>query len=135
MPNGSVLGALYVQMHGKYKDKTKQNPPEVEEAREGKPHNRVKQPPPRPWGSPGSDRGRHHGLAMVATGCGGLVSFRALRFGLLVLHLGPQVFAFLGVFWASSCYHLLILMALTSLAWIHLKHFSQNVGLNHKNLQ
>ena len=28
-------GALYVQIHGKYKDKTKQKPPEVEEAREG----------------------------------------------------------------------------------------------------
>jgi len=80
-------------------------------------------------------RGVHHGLAVVATGCGGSVSFRAPHFGLSVLRLGPQVFAFLGVFWASSCYHVLILMALTSLAWIHLKHFSQNLGLNHRNLQ
>jgi len=131
MQNGSVLGALYVQIHGKYKDKIKQKPPEDKEAREGKLHNRVKQPPPRPWGSPQSDRGCHHGLAVVATSCGGSVSFRVPRFGLSVLRLGPQVFAFLGVFWASSCYHLLILMALTSLVWIHLKYFSQNLGLNH----
>ena len=124
---------LYVQIHGKYKDKTKQKPPEVEKAPEG--NGQLGQQPAttavgtttvRPWLPP---------RAVVVTGCGGSVSFRAPRFGLLVLRLGPQVFAFLGVFWASFCYHLVILMALTSLVWIHLKHFSQNLGLNHRNLQ
>jgi len=53
----------------------------------------VKQAPPRPWGLPRLDRACHHGLAVVATGCGGSVSFRVPRFGLLVLRL-----SFLGYF-------------------------------------
>ena len=61
---GVYSGPLYVQIHGKYKDKTKQKPPEVEEAREGKPHNRGK------WLHHG--RGVHHGLTVAATtGSGG----------------------------------------------------------------
>ena len=112
---GVYWGPLYVQIHGKYKDKTKQKPPEVEEAREGKPHNRVKQPPPRLWGSPRSDCGCHHGpwWPLVVVG-----RFRcsAAFWCPSVLRFGPRVFAFLGVLWASSCYHLLILMAHTSLA-------------------
>ena len=77
----SELGSLYVQIHGKYKDKTKQKPPEVEEAREGKSHNRVKRAPPRPWA--------HHGQSVAATtGRGGhwlwwLGSFAPLRFSVL----------------------------------------------------
>ena len=59
--NGSVLGVLYVQIHGKYKEKTKQKPPEVEEARDGKTAQPGEMAPPRPWGSPRLDRGCHHG--------------------------------------------------------------------------
>ena len=44
-----------------YKGKTEAEPLEVEEAREGKPLDRVKSTPPRPLGSPRSDRGCHHG--------------------------------------------------------------------------
>jgi len=133
MPNGSVLCVLYVQIHGKYNDKTKQKPPEVEEAREG--NGQPGQQPATTAVGTTTARGIHHGQAVVPTGCGGCLVLPLPRFDLSVLRLRPQVFAFLGVFWASSCYHLLILMALTSLAWIHLKHFSQNLGLNHRNLQ
>ena len=48
--------------------------------------------------------------------------------------LGRGVFFSLGYF-GPLCKLLLILMAHTSLAWIHLKYFSQNLGLNHRNLQ
>ena len=89
--------------------------------------NRGNNRPPRPWAPPRPGRGSHWLWWLLGS--------PPPRFGLSVLRLGPQVFAFLGVFWASSCYHLLILMALTSLAWIHVKHFSQNLGLNHRNLQ
>ena len=56
---GVYWGALYVQIHGKYKDKTKQKQPEVEEAREGN-------------GQPGATTGHHgrgdnHGQAVVPT--------------------------------------------------------------------
>ena len=43
-------------------------------------------------------------------------------------------FAFSWAFWPLFKL-LLILMAHTSLAWIRLKHFSPNLGLNHRNLQ
>ena len=50
--------------------------------------------------------------------------------------LGRGVFLSLGYF-GPLCKLLLILMAQahTSLAWIHLKHFSPKRGLNHRNLQ
>jgi len=128
------LGSLECPDTSVLKGKTKQKPPEVEEAREGKPHNRVKYAPPRPWGSPRPDRGYYHGpwcpMVVVAR-----FYCSAAFWCPSVLRLGPRVFAFLGVLWASSCYHLLILMAHTSLACIHLEHFSQNLGLNHRNLQ
>ena len=53
---------------------------------------------------------------------------------LLVFRLGPRGFPFVGSF-GPLCRLLLILMAHTSLAWIHLKHFSPNLGFNHRNLQ
>jgi len=93
------LGSLNVQIHCNIQAKLKQKPPEVEEALEGKCAT---------GGSTGHHgRGAHHGLTVAATtGRGGRwwwwpVVSRALRFGLSVLRLGPQVFAFLGVFWAS----------------------------------
>jgi len=97
---GANLGSLECPDASALKGKIKQKPPEVEEAREGKPHNRVKRAPPRPWGSPRSDRGCHHGpwcpLVLVARFC-----CSAAFWCPSVLCLGPRVFAFLGVFWAS----------------------------------
>ena len=70
------------------------------------------------------DRGDHHGQAVAATTArpwcplAVVVAWssecRVLVF--LVHRLGPRGLPFLGVFWASSCYHLLILMGHTSLA-------------------
>ena len=48
------------------------------------------------WSKLHHGRGAHHGQTVASS-----VSFHAPRFGLSVLRLGPQVFAFLGVFWAS----------------------------------
>jgi len=117
------------------KGKTKQKPPKVEEASEGK------------TAQPGGKTvhhgcGVHHGQTVAATTawlwCPLVVvacCFPCAAFwGHLVLRLEPWVLPFLGSF-APPCKLLLILMAHTSLAWIHLKHFSQNLGLNHRNLQ
>ena len=98
-----------------YKGKTEAESSEVEEARKGKRAT---------GGSTGHHGcGDHHGQAVAATMARGahcrggfLVAPERRVLVFLVLRLGPQVFAFLGVFWASSCYHLLILMAHTSLA-------------------
>jgi len=57
--------------------------PEVEEAREGKPHNRVKQAPPRPdrgchhgpWWSPRAGHGAHYGGCPVVSLCAAFWSF------------------------------------------------------------
>ena len=59
-------------------------------------------------------------------GCGGVSVFWWFA-------LGRGFCLSLGYF-GPLCKLLLILMAHTSLAWIHLKHFSQNLGLNHRNL-
>ena len=79
------------------KGKIKQKPLEVEEAREGKPHNRVKQAPPWPWA--------HHSQTVAATTGRGAhwwwwPSFVApLRFGVLrCFALGHGFLPFLGYF-------------------------------------
>ena len=102
-----------------YKGKTEAEPSEVKEAREGKPLDRVKSTPPRPW--------------CPLWWLPGFVA--PLRFGVLrCFALGHGVFLSLGYF-GPLCKILFILMAHTSLAWIHLKHFSPKLGLNHRNLQ
>ena len=80
-------------------------------------------------------RGGHHGQAMVPTVVAAWL-FSPLR-RILVFRcfaLRRAFLPFLGSF-GPPHYHLLILMALTSLAWIHLKHFSQNLGMNRRNSQ
>jgi len=131
---GVNWGLWNVQIHQHLKAKQSKNRRKSKRHGKGKPHSRGKHGPPRPWA--------HHGLTVAATTgrgghCGGCpVVFPQHRILVFLVHrLGPRGLPFLGVFWASSCYHLLILMALTSLSWIHLKHFSQNLGLNHRNLQ
>ena len=134
----NAMGWSWVLEMSRYitlKGKTKQKPPEVERAREGKSHNRGKLAPPRPWGSPRSDRGCHHGLAVAAA--------------VVAARLFPPCAAFwsFGVSrWAAgsaSPWGILGLFLLSYfdphgphfLAWIHQKHFSQNLGLNYRNLQ
>ena len=82
--------------------------PEVEEAREGKPHNRVKRAPPRPWGSPWPDRGCHHGpWCPPRPGhggyCGGGPILFSVRLVLVSFGISPWAasFAFSWVFCAS----------------------------------
>ena len=116
-----------------YKGKTEAEPSEVEDAREGKRatggstghHGRGSHHGP--WCPPRPGRGAHWRWWPVFPPC-------AAFWGRLVLCLGPRILLFLGSF-GPPCKLLLILIAHTSLAWIHLKHFSPNLGLNHRNLQ
>ena len=119
-----------LQYEGK---KPKQNRRKSKRHAKGKPHNRGK--------TAHHGRGAHHGQTMAdTTGRGGhwlwWLGFAApLRFGVLrCFALGRGFLPFLGYF-GPLCKLLLILMAHTSLAWIHLKHFSPKLGLNHRNLQ
>ena len=107
----------------------------------GKPHNRGKTAHHGRGADHGqtvaatTGRGVHHGLAVWPLVVVAWFCCSAAFWCPSVLRLGPRGLPFLGVFWASSCYHLLILMALTSLSWIHLKHFSQNpVSYTHLTL-
>ena len=131
--NGSVLGPFRSQDTSEIYRQNKAKPLENEAPREGK----------RATGENTGHHGlgAHHGLTVAGTTgrgshCGGcpVVFPRAPRFGLSVFRLGPRVLPFLGSF-GPLCKLLLILIAHTSLAWIHLKHFSPNLGLNHRNLQ
>jgi len=87
-------------------------------------------------------RGDHHGLAVaVTTGQPWWLLVRVAGYfpersvlASWCFALGRGVLPLLGYF-GPLCKLLLILMAHTSLAWIHLRYFSQNLGLNHKNLQ
>ena len=79
-------------------------------------------------------RGDHHGQTVVVT----VVAARFVPVRCVLGSFGASSwaagFAFLGVFWAS-------LQASFDphgphfLTWIHLKYFSQNLGLNYRNLQ
>ena len=79
-------------------------------------------------------RGVHHDQTVVATGCGCPVCPRAPRFGLVRCFALGRGFCYswgiLGLLQASFDPH-----SPYFLAWIHLKHFSLKLGLNHRNLQ
>ena len=138
--NGSVLGLFRSpdtsEIYRQNKAKLLENETPREET-----GNRGNNWPPRPWGPPRPGRGIHHGPWCPSRPARGshwlwwlLGCPNAAFWGHLVLRLGPRVLPFFGSF-EPPCKLLLILMAHTSLAWIHLKHFSPNLGLNHRNLQ
>ena len=79
-----------------------------------------------PWWSPRAGRGGHCPVVPV-------FSMRCVL-GPFVQRLGLRVLPFLGVFWASLQASFDTLGPYL-LAWIHLKHFSPKLGLNHRNLQ
>ena len=104
----SELGPLYVQTHGKYKEKTKQKPPEVEEAREGKTAQPGEMAPPLPWGSPRPNYGCRHGPWWSPRACRGGYPVLLLRCVLVSFGASPWAAGFclswgiVGLFLLSS---------------------------------
>ena len=97
-----VNWVLYVSRYmANIKTKQSKNRRKSKRHTKGKPHNRGK------WLHHGltvaatTGRGGHHGLAVVSTVVAARFCCSAAFWCPSVLRLGPRVFAFLGVFWAS----------------------------------
>ena len=136
-------GFFNVQVHQLIMAKTKQS----RQVAHGKKSRRKirakpgKRGPPRAWPPPRSARGSHHGPWWPPRSdrggcCGGCpVPAPCAAFWLFgAFALGRGFCSSWGILGLFASF-LLILLAHTSLAWIHLKHFSQNLGLDQRNLQ
>ena len=136
---GYELGLIRVLIHhiikarsSKNRQKTKRHKEKPERPRtRGRTAVRAGRTAVRP---PTTGRASHHGQPVVATVPPGLFVSRTTHFGFLWTLIWASYLAYIESF-GPHLQPSLILMALTSLAWIHLKHFSPKLGLNHRNLQ